>query len=217
MNFLINSLTRITSAIATFAAGKERPDGDHLMEDFLVHCSRMEKPRVLELGTKRFYTDRKTKHDEWIPHAGEYLGTDFQDGLDVDIVADVHRLSSVVGIEQFDVIVSCSTFEHFKYPHIAAHEIMKALKIGGILFIQTHQTYPIHAVPADYYRFSREALASLFPEQMNFNVIATDYEFPVRQFARNAPVCLMRSYMNVRLLAEKTGQTPDQFIYEFES
>ncbi|MGI9035839.1 MAG: methyltransferase domain-containing protein [Pyrinomonadaceae bacterium] len=217
MNFLVNLMARMASGAATIAAGASHPQSNQLLEDFLERCRKMNQPKVLELGTKRLYEHRRTKHDAWIPNAGEYLGTDFQDGTDVDIVADVHRLSETCGVEQFDVIISCSTFEHFKYPHVAAREIMKTLKIGGILFIQTHQTYPIHGVPCDYYRFSREALASLFPPPMNFKVISTDYEFPVRQFARNAPVCLMRSFMNVRLLGEKTGSTPNEFIYEFES
>ena len=39
---------------------------------------------------------------------------------------------------------------------------MKALKVGGLIYIQTHQSFPLHGYPHDYFRFSREALASLF-------------------------------------------------------
>jgi SAM-dependent methyltransferase len=192
-----------------------RPDGNALMDEFLARSRLLEKPSVLELGTKRSIPTRSTKHDDFIPHAGQYLGTDIEAGIDVDIVADVHCLTRVTGVEQFDVIISCSTFEHLKYPHLAAHEIMKALKVGGLLFIQTHQTFPLHAYPFDYFRFSREALSGLFGTKMGFHVIATDYEFPVRLYTpREAILYRLAAYLNVRLLGEKTSPTPNDYIFE---
>ncbi len=184
-------------------------------EEFIVRCRKLSSPRVLELGTKRSCRDRSTKHTEWVPRASVYVGSDLTPGVDVDVVADVHQLSTIVGIESFDVILSCSTFEHFKYPHLAAHEIMKCLAMGGLLFIQTHQTYPIHSYPQDYFRFSREALASLFGTQMGFNVIATDYEYLAAiESPENKKLRVEAAYLNVRLLGEKTDRTPDEYVYE---
>ena len=80
-------------------------------------CARKVNPRVLEIGTKRSIKDRSTMHKDWIPHAKEYLGCDVENGIDVDIVCDVHKLSETLGVESFDVIITCSGFEHFKYPH----------------------------------------------------------------------------------------------------
>ncbi len=194
---------------------EDRPDGNALMEDFLARCRLLDRPRVLELGTKRSIPTRSTRHETFVPHAAEYLGTDLEAGLDVDIVADLHCLTKATGEEQFDVIISCSTFEHLKYPHLAAHEVMKALKINGLLFIQTHQSFPLHAYPFDYFRFSREALAGLFGTRMGFNVIATDYEFPVRHYTpRERGLHRCEAYLNVRLLGIKTGPTPADYIYE---
>ena len=101
-------------------------------------------PRVLELGTLRSIESRSTMHRDLVPHASEFLGTDIKSGPDVDIVADVHRLTDTVGSESFDVIVSFSTFEHLKYPHVAAHEIMKALREGGP---SMHTDTPIFSTP----------------------------------------------------------------------
>lgn len=183
---------------------------------FLEHCRTMNKPRVLELGTKRSIANRSTRHDAWIPNAGEYLGTDIEAGVDVQVVADAHRLCQVVGEEQFDVIISCSTFEHLKYPHLAAHQLMKALKVGGILYIQTHQSFPLHAYPYDYFRFSREAMEGLFGTQMGFRVIASGYSVPLSLYSpelldRDAP-----AFAIVHLCGEKTSKTPDEYIYEFD-
>ena len=194
-----------------------REGGADLLSDFLERCRQMEAPRVLELGTKRSYSERSTRHDQWIPHASEFLGSDIEMADDVDLIADVHRLTEFTGQESFDVIISCSSFEHFKYPHLAAHKIMKTLKVGGLLFIQTHQSYPIHSSPYDYFRFSREALAGLFGTKMGFKVIATDYEFPVRLKSRESfDVRFMPAYLNSRLFGEKAARTPGEYIFEYD-
>jgi hypothetical protein len=99
-------------------------------------------------------------HRDWVPHAAEFLGSDIAGGA-----RRRHRGRRAPpvgrrGEERFDVIISCSTFEHLKYPAVAAHEVLKALKVGGVLFVQTHQSFPLHGYPFDYFRFSREALAA---------------------------------------------------------
>ena len=211
-------MQKLSFYFATLGVNSDaRPSGNQLHEEFLARCRAMSQPRVLELGTKRSIPTRSTRHDDWIPHAAAYLGTDIEAGPDVDIVADVHRLTQMTGEEQFDVIISCSTFEHLKYPHLAAHELMKALKIGGVIFIQTHQTYPIHAYPYDYFRFSREALAGLFGTQMGFRVIATDYEFPLQINTRREPALHnLDAFLNTRLFGEKIAPTPRDYIFEFD-
>lgn len=202
-------------------SGLPRADADprsDVLDRFIERCRRFPAPSVLELGTKQSVPGRSTLHREWVPHAGEFLGTDYQAGDDVDIVADAHRLSEVVGRERFDAIISCSTFEHFKYPTLAAHEIMKSLRVNGVVFIQTHQSFPLHAYPNDYFRFSREALASLFGTSMGMSVVETAYEFPVHLFARRMPGAqLMPAYMNTLLWAEKQAPTPDEYRYELEA
>ena len=50
---------------------------------------------------------------------------------------------------------------------------------------------------------------------MGLHVIATDYEFPVRQYTpRDKWLNRQEAYLNVRLLGEKTSATPADFIYE---
>ena len=187
------------------------------LKDFLDAVQVMKAPRVLELGTKRSQPDRSTKHTVFVPNASEYLGTDIETGEDVDFVADIHQISKVIGSNKFDAIISCSTFEHFKYPHLAAHEVMKILRVGGLLFIQTHQTFPIHAYPYDFFRFSREALAGLFGTKMGFHVISVDYEFPAKIYSDDDPQSHIHSaYLNTRLFGRKSAPTPMKYIYEFD-
>jgi SAM-dependent methyltransferase len=208
---------RLAIKLARFSAKAQAAPGNPLLDELKKRTAKMVSPNVLELGVKRLYPDVKTKHDDWVPNAGQFLGTDIEDGIDVDIVADVHKLSDVVGSEAFDVIISCSSFEHFKYPHLAAHELMRVLKIGGLLFIQTHQTYPVHGAPYDYFRFSREALAGLFGEQMGFKIIDTVYEFPAAITTPAVPsIAAEPAFVNSCLLGEKIAKTPYEYIYEFD-
>lgn len=187
------------------------------LNQFLDYCKTLEKPRVLELGTKRSIPTRSTKHNYWVPNAGEYLGSDIEKDIDVDIVADVHQLTKVTGEEQFDIIISCSSFEHFKYPHIAALEIMKALKIGGALFVHTHHTFPLHAYPFDYFRFSCDALKSLFGTNMGFTIRSTNYDEPAYIFSKwDKNAYKYPAFLYVALFGVKESQTPDQYIYEYD-
>jgi hypothetical protein len=182
---------------------------------FMARCAQMASPSVLELGTVQSVPGRSTMHRDWVPHAGEFLGTDIEAGADVDIVADVHRLSEVVGEERFDVILSCSTFEHLKYPALAAHELMKALRVGGQLYIQTHQSFPLHGYPQDYFRFSQEALAGLFGTQMGFELLATNNDFPIRLYSRRVPgLELLPAFLNTTLWGQKLAPTPSEYRYE---
>jgi hypothetical protein len=219
MSKLERIVHRAALPLTTFGLGRDDDaTGDAVLDRFVQRCRAMEHPRVLELGTKRSLASRSTRHEHWVPNAGEYLGTDIEGGEDVDIVADMHRLTQVTGEEQFDVIISCSTFEHFKYPHLAAHEVMKALRIGGVVFIQTHQSFPLHAYPYDYFRFSREALTGLFGTQMGFRVVATDYEYPARVSSQRLPnIAELPAFLNVRLFGEKISKTPADYIFEYDT
>lgn len=186
-----------------------------LLHDFKQACRALEAPRVLELGTRPYPGSEAPMRRDWVPHAREYHGMDREAGPQVDLVADVHRLSALAGVERYDVVIACSVFEHYRYPHLAAHEVMKVMSIGGLLFLQTHQSFPLHAFPHDYHRFSEEALRSLFPGTMGLAVEATDYEFPCEIHSRREPG--MRdhpSFLNVRLFGRKVGPTPDVFQYD---
>jgi Methyltransferase domain len=211
-----HALERVRRAVTI--AGTPRADGEpssDMEQRFIARCAELPSPSVLELGTLQSVPGRSTMHRDWVPHAGEFLGTDIEAGADVDIVADLHRLTDVTGSERFDVIISASTFEHLKYPTLAAHELMKALKVGGLLYIQTHQSFPLHGYPNDYFRFSQDALASLFGTRMAFQVIATNYDFPARIHSRRlSNTQHMPAFLNTTLWGEKRGPTPDEYVYE---
>jgi predicted SAM-dependent methyltransferase len=173
--------------------------------NFQAHLRAIPNAKVLELGTKRSRPNFPTHHKSWAPEA-KWVMSDFQEGLDVDVIADAHKLTETFEPESFDAVVACSVFEHLQRPWIAAKEIAGVLKPGGMVFVQTHQTFVLHGYPNDYWRFTKEALQTIF-EDAGLKTISSDYSFPCRIFSINqwrmglAP--RLRSYLNVSIVAKK--------------
>lgn len=182
---------------------------------FIQEAAKISKPIVLELGTFQSIPGRSTLHKDFAPHYSKWIGSDIQAGPDVDIVADVHKLSKFIRKNSVDIIISCSSFEHFKYPHKAAFEMSKCLKKCGLIFVQTHHCFPLHAYPYDYFRFSTEALVACFGSKNGISVLSQCYEFPAEIKANeigNHP-----DFLNSNLFAQKTHSTPRKYIYEFDT
>lgn len=66
--------------------------------------------------------------------------------------------------EQFDFIFSLDVFEHIDKPWLAAAEISRLLKPGGITFHSTLFSWRYHPCPVDFWRYSPAGLSSLFPK-----------------------------------------------------
>jgi hypothetical protein len=192
------------------------------IRDILLKKGEGNTIRILEIGTKRSNPAVSTHHKPLfsdIPHL-QYDMLDYQSGLDVDIVCDLHKTEGTIPDNYYDLIISCSTFEHLKYPQLCAHNLMKSLTIDGMLFISTHQTYPLHGYKYDYYRFSREALKSLFSPKMNMKELSSYFDgicaiLPHRTVEGWNTVA--ESYLNVIFVGIKIAQTPATYIYDIDT
>lgn len=131
-------------------------------------------PRILELGTLRWGKD-STHHRALFPKECEHIKSDVQAGIDVDIVADAHSLSEVFECNSFDAVFASSVWEHLHSPWIAAKEVLKILKPGGVFYVCTHQTFPIHGYPSDFFRFTDKALEHIFSDASE---IVSSYSIP---------------------------------------
>ena len=95
----------------------------------------------------------------------KYTGFDYYPGENVDVVGDAHKLSTYFDEhEKFDLIFSSAVFEHLAMPWKAALEIIKLLKPGGYIFIETHYSFSSHERPWHFFQYSENALNILFPE-----------------------------------------------------
>jgi SAM-dependent methyltransferase len=162
----------------------------------------LKRPSVLELGTLRWEVNSPTHHASWAPHASMYVKSDVQEGMDVDVAADAHDLAPI-GTATVDAYIAVSVYEHLRRPWVAASAARRVMKPGGILLVVTHQTFPIHGYPSDYFRFSDRALAGIF-EDAGFEVVDAGYQYPCsitppREVTRWNPVA--ESYLNVAVFA----------------
>lgn len=133
---------------------------------FLSEVKAHPSPRVLEIGSRaRSGVVRK----EMFGARSDYLGFDVLPGQNVDVVGDAHLLSSLVD-GSFDFVFSAATFEHLLMPWVVAAEIGKLLRIGGAVFVQAPQMWPVHDAPWDFFRFSTDAWKGLFNRATGFAI-----------------------------------------------
>lgn len=173
--------------------------------EFIELVANMAAPAVLELGARNV-TGASYRHH--FPDAGRYIGCDIHPGQGVDLVGDVHSLSTLIASGSIDAIFSVSVFEHLVYPWKAVLEINRVLKIGGYVFISTHPTWPAHELPWDFWRFPVAGLAHLFVAGTGFEVVRAAEGLPARIYSlvSDKPTRgLGEVNLSVALIARKIG------------
>ncbi len=158
-----------------YVAETYTPEADY-EASFWGDVRRSEGVRVLEVGTLQSVPGRSTHGRAAFPlvRDEDYVKLDVAPGPDVDVVGDVHALPAEWS-GRYDAFIAQAVWEHLQRPWIAAREVARVLAPGGKFFVVTHQTFPIHGYPSDYFRFSREALRLLF-EDAGLVVDACDYK-----------------------------------------
>ncbi len=145
-------------------------------QDYLINIANKNHWRVLEIGSREV-TGASSMRERLCN--SEYVGFDFYSGGNVDVVGDVHKLSSYFNDEKFDLIFTSACFEHFAMPWIASQEIVKLLKVGGYIFVETHYSYSSHERPWHYFQFSENALEVLFNREMGIECIEKGVSNPI--------------------------------------
>lgn len=161
------------------------------------------KPRILLTGAKQWDGSPPSNHRQFCPHA-EWIGTDIEPGRGVHIVADLQSIDRVID-EKFDAIFSPATLEHIERPWTAMYAMTNLLKRHGLLYLHTHQTFPLHGYPSDFFRFSKEALKTL-AHDAGLETIKAGYDGeckivppPECKIWNDAAPC----FLNVTICAEK--------------
>jgi len=191
--------------------------------ELVDRLAQREAPDVIEVGTLRWDPDFPTHHERWAPH-GRWTKVDREAGTDVDIVADAHTLDTfreeivihnAAGpvssysevVDMFHAYVACSVFEHLERPWKAMAAAASVVKPGGLVYVQTHQTFPLHGYPQDFFRFSDRALAVL-AEDARLEVLHVGYMYrciivPPPEVTRWNTADDVEAWLNVELLARK--------------
>ncbi len=170
---------------------------------------RPERLRVVELGSRaRSGVVRRRQFGE----QHEYLGVDIAAGENVDLVCDAHELSLHLPRGSVDAVAGYSVFEHLAMPWKVAVELNRVLKVGGRCLFHTHQTWPLHDAPFDFWRYSAESWGALFNRATGFRVL----EAACGEAARIVPEVQKsglsdfggaHGYLCSAALVEKVGET----------
>lgn len=124
--------------------------------------------RIMELGARGASSESFRMR---LPKNWNYIGVDIKSGNNVDLVCDAHFLSQFADPESIDVIYSSSVFEHLAAPWKVAIEAGKMLKPSGYIFTATHNAWPQHEAPWDYWRFTKFSWSSLFNSKTGFRIV----------------------------------------------
>lgn len=133
---------------------------------------------VLEIGS-RDVIDASMRNNF---SKANYIGFDYYEGKNVDVAGDAHKLSSYFPGKKFDLIFSNAVFEHLAMPWVVSKEIVRLLKVGGYVFIETHYSYGSHSRPWHFFQFSEEALKILFNPKMGIECIEAGVSNPICGF-----------------------------------
>lgn len=185
---------------------------DELIQRFYAKLARKPTGRLLEIGSRnRTNPDRKrgvpgSWSHEALPHGWIYEGLDILPGGHTTIVADAHKPG--LTRESVDAIISLATFEHLQRPWEVVIELHHILKHGAPVLVVSHQSFPLHELPGDYWRFSPQAWSVLFNEEAGYRVLDAGVSCPARvtpllNCDRMSGVETLPAYIFSHVLAEK--------------
>lgn len=180
-----------------------------LFSSYLAELSTFASGRVLEIGSRN---RSNVMRRDVCPQHLSYTGLDILQGENVDVVGDAHRLSELFPERSFKAIFSVSVFEHLAMPWLVALEMNKVLEIGGLVFIQTHQTWPVHEEPWDFWRFSKHSWKCLFNQHTGFELVQSVMGLPAAIVPKHLlpstdGLWLQPAYLGTAMIARKIGES----------
>ncbi len=124
---------------------------------------------VLALGVRATTPEGALKLREQFGRR-EVIGVDIHPGPGVDVVGDVHELSTLFPRNHFSIVYSSSVLEHVAAPWLVAAQCALVTREGGLNIHQSPWLWPTHAAPNDFWRMSTGGLAQLFSAELGFAV-----------------------------------------------
>ncbi|MCZ6674480.1 MAG: hypothetical protein O7C75_16255 [Verrucomicrobia bacterium] len=166
--FTLNDKT----VICLFDVGKSgRKDSQafKIEDDFFSWLeSRDESLTLVEIGSRA--RSGNTFRDR-IPGRHQFVGVDLMEGTNVDVVADAHSLSLQIEHNSIDAVFGVSVFEHLAMPWKVAIELNTIMRMGARGMFVTHQAWPLHDDPFDFWRYSKDSWHAIFNRSSGFKII----------------------------------------------
>ena len=110
---------------------------------------------IIGVGEKAAYYKNKFSHCTVIT-------SDVHNEFRPDYIFDGHFIPFTN--DCFDMVLAAQVIEHTINPWKFCQELQRVTKTGGLLQIEAPQTFPYHAEPYDFFRFTYTGMRSLFPQ-----------------------------------------------------
>lgn len=120
---------------------------------------------VLDCGSgDRKYPDQRVVSFEYMPFELP------------DVFGDGHALPFADAV--FDAVFSQAVMEHMRDPYLAAREISRVTKPGGIVYVESAFMQPLHAVPYHFFNTTTWGLEAIFADA-KINVETSEWFGPI--------------------------------------
>ena len=116
-----------------------------------------------------------------------YLGVDISPHSNVDVIADVHCMGPEIADGSITAVYSSEVMEHLLSPLHFVIEANRVLAVGGLFIARAPSTWPLHAEPWDFWRFSRHAWQGFLNQSTGFEIIES-CEFGEASIVPSLPV-----------------------------
>ncbi len=142
----------------------------HLAHQTMVDEANAKGLAVAEVGSRNVSPGAVSKRNLF-PGASRYIGVDVHAAPNVDVTGDAHFLHELLGEASVDVVYSVAVMEHLAYPWLFSAAVNRTLRGGGLTFHATHQSWPTHEQPNDFWRFSENSMRVLFGPETGFETL----------------------------------------------
>ncbi len=165
--------------------------------------------QLLEVGSR---ARSQIVRRDIVPPGWGYTGFDVLDGPNVDMVGDAHDLSIAFPQQRFDAVMAFSVLEHLLMPWKFILELNNVLNVGAVGLFTTHQCWPVHDAPWDFWRYSDRAWAGLLNGHTGFEIVSAQMAEPAFIVAQRChPITnfgyAAGGFLASNVLFRKTGPT----------
>lgn len=187
--------------------GVEGAEELHLAHRTMLDEVNAKRLAVAEVGSRNVSPGAQSKR-ALFPQASRYIGVDVHPAPNVDVTGDAHFLHELLGEASVDAVFSIAVMEHLAYPWLFAAAVNRTLTEGGLTFHATHQTWPTHEQPNDFWRFSENSMRVLFGPEMGFETLYAGlhnpaFIYPELRNSSYGDVPFSPGYCGVFVLARK--------------